>query len=136
MQLQLPFCAKELPNGKKLYRRKRGYTFTLNASTTTVHTITVPYSEAKINEVELLWFPEGITVDMKVKDSTTGTYSTIPNYTFNQFGFNVVIEKDFYKDLSQYDADVYMNMQIEFTFTNSTEISKTVGLNMIFHEVI
>ncbi len=136
MQLQLPFCSKELPNGKKLYRNKHGYTFTLEASTTTVYSITVPYTECKINEAEVLWAPEGVTLDMKIKDTSTGTYSTVPDYVFAQYSHGVVVAKDFYRDISQYDADVYSGMILEFTLTNSSETEKTVGINITFHKVV
>lgn len=135
MNLQLPFASKELPNGKKLYRRVHGYTFTLAASSNTTYTVTVPYAEAKINEAEILWAPEGVTVNMKVKDSTSGTYSGVSNYVLNQFGYNVVISKDIFKDISPYDADVYLNMQLEFEFANASATEKTIGLNVVFHEI-
>lgn len=136
MNLQLPFCSKELPNGKKLYRHKYGYSFSLAANGTTVYNITVPYTACKINEAEILWAPEGVSVDMKIKDTASGTYSTVPNYTFAQYGYSVMIAADYYKDVSQYDADVYSGMILEFTFNNTSATSKTIGLNMIFHEVV
>lgn len=130
------FAEKNLANGKKLFRRKHGYTLTLAASGTTTYTITVPYVTAKINEAEILWAPEGVSLNMKVKDSATGTFSGVPNYVLNQFGFNVVLSKDFYSDYSQYDADVYGSMQIEFTFTNNSGIEKQIGINLVFHEIL
>lgn len=136
MYLQLPFASKELPSGKKLFRRVHGYTFTLAASGTTTYTVTVPYAECKINEAEIIWAPEGVSVNMRVKDSTGGTYSGTPNLTLNQFGFNVIISKDAYKDASPYDADVFLNMQLEFEFTNSSSTEKTIGLNVVFHEIV
>ncbi len=135
MFLPLPFASKELPSGKKLYRRKHGYSLTLNANGDTVYTITVPYLEAKINEAEIIHCPEGVTLDMKVKDSTTGTYTGTPNYLLNQFGFNINVGKDLFSDKSDYDADVFTGMQLEFTFHNSTATSKEIGINIVFHEI-
>lgn len=130
------FAEKNLANGKKLFRRKHGYVLTLNASGSTTHTITVPYTAAKINEAEILWAPEGVKLSMKVKDTVTGTFSGVPNYVLNQFGFDVAVAKDFYSDYSQYDADVYGGMQIEFTFTNLTTVEKQIGINLVFHEIL
>lgn len=136
MQLILPFSAKELANGKKLYRRKHGYMLSLSASGNTTHIITVPYNHAKINEAEILWAPEGVCVNMIIKDSTVGPYKGIPNAVLSQYGSNVVVAKDLYVDTSPYDADVYLNMQIEFTFTNASATSKNIGINIVFHEVV
>lgn len=132
----LPFASKKIGNNKKLFRRKHGYALTLAASGITTYTVTVPYLQAKINEAEIVWAPEGVIVDMKVKDSTSGTYTTVPNYILSQYGYSVVVSKDFFKDTSQYDADVYVGMQLEFTFNNSSETSKVIGLNIVFHEIV
>lgn len=136
MNLQLPFCAKDLPTGEKLFRRKKGVIFTINATGETVVTMAVPYAKAKINEAEILWAPEGLTAAMKIKDTAAGTYSGSPNYVLNQYGDNVLIGKDFWKDVSQYDADVRIGMILEFTFTNHGGITKDMGLNMVFHELV
>lgn len=131
----LPFCSKTLPDGKRLFRRKYGYTFTLNASGDTTLDITVPIAACKINEADFLWFPEGVTACLSVVDTSTGTYSTVPNYVFNQYGTDVAIAKDYFLDKSPYDADVYINMILRFVFTNSTATTKTVAVNVVFHEV-
>lgn len=136
MNLTLPFCAKELPTGEKLFRRKKGLTFTLAATGETVVQIAVPYAKAKINEAEIFWAPEGVSAVMKVKDTATGTYSTIPNYVLNEYGHDVNIAKDYYRDISPYDADVRVGMVLEFTFTNRSGVEKLMGLNTVFHEVV
>jgi hypothetical protein len=135
MNLQLPFASKELPNGKKLYRRKHGYLVTLAANGNTEKLIEVPYVSAKINEAEIVWAPEGVSVDMMVIDNALGTFSGTPNATLDQFGFDVAIEVNHFKDISQYDADVYQSMVIKFVLKNPTATTKTVGINMVFHEV-
>lgn len=132
----LPFATKELSNGKKLFRRKHGYKFSLDSSGTTTYKITVPYNACKINEAEFLDFPKGVSVLMKVLDSTTGTYTTVPNAVLNQYGFDALIAKDFYRDTSPYDADCFLGMQLEFIFSHAANISDEVGLNMTFHEVV
>lgn len=136
MQLRLPFCAKELPGGEKLYRRAHGYTVTLAPNGSTTLIIHVPYNACKINEAEVIGCCAGVSVDIKVLDSTSGTYTGVPSYMLNQFGFNVNIAKDYYKDLSPYDADLRLNMQIQFTFINSSSDTPTLGVNVPFHEVV
>ncbi len=136
MNLMLPFCSKNMPDGKRLFRRKHGYTFTLDAEGDTVLEITVPYAHCKIQEADLVWFPEGVTARMKVLDSTAGTYSGTPNLVLNEYGSDVVIAKDYFHDKSPYDADVYQNMVLQITFTNPTEVTKRVGMNVVFHEVL
>lgn len=132
MQLILPFSSKALPTGEKLYRRKYGYVFSQDVGTT-VHEIVVPYSWCKINEIEILDHPKGCAVNMKILDTTTGTYSSIPNYMFNQFGFNVNIGSDSFKDISQYDADVYQGMRIVLEI--SSPVSYELRVNIVFHEI-
>lgn len=136
MFLPTPFASKELADGKKLFRRKHGYVTTLNANGTTTLEINVPYNVAKINEVDVLWCPEGITADLTVHDTPTGTISGVPNYQLNKFGFNVAIAKDYWTDHSPYDADVIKDMKIKLILTNNTEVSKDIAVNIVFHEVI
>jgi len=136
MNLMLPFCSKNLPDGKRLFRRKHGYTFTLDAEGDTVLEITVPYTHCKIQEADLVWFPEGVTAQMKVLDTAAGTYSGTPNYVFNEYGVNIAIAKDYFVDKSPYDADVYGGMILQITFNNPTATTKTVGMNVVFHEVL
>lgn len=136
MMLPLPFASKQMPDGKKLYRRKHGYQVTLSASGSTFLIITCPYATAKINEAEILWAPEGVTLNMKIKDSVTGTYTTVPNYPLNQFGFTVNVATTYFQDISAYDADIFQGMQIEFEFINNNGITKPIGINMVFHEVV
>lgn len=133
MFLPLPFASKELPSGKKLFRRKHGYQFTcINGIST--HEIVVPYPQAKINEIEILNQGLNCKVNLKVLDTATGTYSTIPNFVLDQFGFNVNLREKFFEDTSQYDADVYMGMRIQLEIDNPNP-EFNMGVNIVFHEV-
>lgn len=132
MMLLLPFSSKAMPDGKRLFRRKYGYVFTQIAGTST-HEITVPYTEAKINEVEFIDSVAGCSSNLKILDTAAGTYSGVPNYVLNQFGFDVNIQRDYYKDISQYDADVFTGMRIVIEFTSPSAFSLRV--NIVFHEL-
>lgn len=136
MNLMLPFASKDLPNGKKLKRRTNGIQFTIPASDSITVSYTCPYSQAKINEVEVLWAPEFVTAIMNVKDTPAGTYSAVPNAILDTFGNACNIGKDYWKGRSEYDADIYGGMVLEFVVTNGSAVSKTVGINMVFHEVV
>lgn len=133
-----PFASK-LFGSKKLFRRVHGIPFTLNNSSVdsgiTVVDFTIPYAQAKITAAEILWTPEGIFIDFEVYDTSTGTYSTVPNHKLNQFAFGLALSKDYHEDTSDYDADLYGGMIIRATFHNSTSITKAMAINFILHEV-
>lgn len=129
---QPPFAAKVLPNGKKLYGRAHGKAFTLTAGANTLD-FDVPYAACKITGMEIVGGEIGDTLDFFILDDDSGTYSTIPNYMLNQFGFDVAVSKDFYKRESAYDADLYYNMCISIAYYSQT--AKTVYINYILHEV-
>jgi len=143
IQQQSPFSAKVIKDGK-LFRRLHGSTFTLNASGDTVHEITVPYLKCKINKLELLWFPEGVTVDFEVLDTEdcaiqiamgVPEQDRVPNAMLNQFSFGAGIRTNYHEDTSEYDADLIQDMKIRITLHNPTIVTKTVCINSVFHEI-
>lgn len=85
--------------------------------------------------IEVLWAPEGVKAQMNVRDTAAGTYSTIPNYLLDTFGVDVNIAEGYWKGRSEYDADINVGMVIEFVITNVSNVSKTVGINIVYHEV-
>jgi len=129
-----PFASKLLPGGKKLFRRVHGVKATLSGDTDFI--LTIPYAQCKINGLEIVWAPVGLQVDLKILDSTTGTYTTIPNYQLNQFGFATGIAEHFYTETSNYDADLYINMQVKCTILNPDSLTDTICVNFILHEVV
>lgn len=133
MNLMLPFGSKTLPDGKKLYRRKHGYTFSQTAGTVT-HEIVVPYAFCKTNHAELVGCPEVCLANFKVLDTAEGTYSGVPNALLNQFGFDVNVAKDAFRDIAEYEADLYTGMRIVIELTSATAF--TFGVNIVFHEVV
>ncbi len=131
-----PFASKTLKDGSKLYRRKHGYFIDTIAGSSVDKIVTVPYAKCKINKIEIIDANTRDCIDLLVLDDTNGTYSTIPNYVLNQFGFGVVVSDLLYADKSDYDADLYMGMQLKVVYHNRTNNNKEVGLNVIFHEVV
>lgn len=86
-----------------------------------------------INEIEIINCETGDSVDFFVLDSDTGTYTTVPNYPLNQFGFDVKCPNDFYRRLSNYDADLLQGMQLYLVYNSKS--AKSVYVNYILHEV-
>ena len=134
MNLSTPFASKELPTGERLFRRKHGHTHTLTTGASTLE-ITVPF-KCKLNQAEVLYCPEGVSCDFKILDTAAGTYSTVPNYLLNQFGYDVNIAKDFFTDTSQFEADLLTGMRVVVVFNNTSDTEKTIGVNIVFYEVV
>jgi len=135
-----PFATKVLKDGSKLFRRKHGVKTTIAANAEEDIIFTVPYSQAKINKLEVIDANALDRIDLLVKspiDVPTATAYGMPaDYLLNQFGFDVVVSSLLYSDKSDYDADVYYGMQIIARYKNDTNEAKDVGLNLIYHEVV
>jgi len=135
-----PFATKVLKCGAKLFRRKHGIRDTIEANSDKDIVFTVPYNQAKINKLEIIDANALDTVDLLVKSpinaEAAAAYGMPANYLLNQFGFDVVVSELLYSDKSDYDADVYKYMQIIVTYKNKTSSPKTVGFNLIYHEVV
>jgi hypothetical protein len=140
----LPFASKELPDGKKLFRRVHGFKVQLVANGDAVGTFTIPYASAKINEAEIVNAPAGLTVDFEVLDTDQGTIqiskgvppgSAVPNLMLDKFGHDVNVAAVHYNDKSPYDADVIQGMKIRVTLKNPTNSTDLVGVNIVVHEV-
>lgn len=131
--VQSPFTDKKIATGK-LFRRAHGAKHTIVPGDSALNFV-VPYNQVKINEAQILWAFEGITIDFEVFDTAQGTYSGVPNFKLNQFGFGLGVAKDFFEDVSSYDADLYIGMIIKCTFHNPTVITKEVCVNLVLHEI-
>lgn len=126
-----PFGAKTF-GSKKLYKREHGIQQTLIAGVNTI-LFTIPYAWVKILGLEIIGGENLDKIDMFVLDSTAGTYSGYPNYTLNQFGYNVNVEAGSYEEQNSYDADLYQGMQLKISYTSLS--AKTIGINFNLNEV-
>lgn len=134
---RLPFASKTLADGKNLFRRIHGIKLTTDG-TTNAQTIifVVPYTSAKITSTEIIGAELGDMIDFKILDTSSGIVTGIPNYTLNQFGFNVYPSKERYDQTSEYDADLFVGLQLEITLTPVDTIVRTVYFNLVLHEVV
>ena len=126
-----PFSSKKFGD-KSLFKRVHGVTQALNTGANTI-TFAIPYPWVKITGLEIVNGAALETASVSVLDSTSGTYTGVANYKLNQFGFNIVVAKDYYEHKSEYDADLYYGMQIQITYESLSD--KTVGINFILNEV-
>jgi len=126
------FADKKTHEGKKLYGRTHGKSFTLSSGANTID-FDIPYAACKITGMEVVGSEIGDTLDFFILDDDSGTYSTVPNYVLNQFGFDVAVSKDFYKRESPYDADLYYDMCISIAYYSTS--AKTIYVNYVLHEV-
>jgi hypothetical protein len=128
----LPFAAKTLPNGKKLYKRETGIQSTLIQGENII-IYTVPYNWVKMIGVDILYGEKLDKCDLMILDTAAGTYSTVPNLQLNQFGFMVNISEGKHEENSEYDADLYVGMQIKIVYYSQSP--KTIGINFNLNEV-
>lgn len=135
-----PFAAKKIVvNGveKNLFKRVHGVSANIGANSTGNIDLIVSYAHAKFTGAEIFGTNLGDDLNFYVLDDANNTYSGAPgsNYQLNQFGFNVKMPPDRYKNTSDYDADVYTGMVIRCEFTNNTGSAKDVHMNVWLHEV-
>jgi hypothetical protein len=128
-----PFGSKVLPNGKKLFRRAQGISSALSVGSNNI-SFTIPYTACKITGVQVLNGEIGDTANFKVLDTAAGTVSGVPNYTLNQFGYNVNIVPDVADYPAKYDADMFVGLVLRLEYTSIS--AKTIYINFDLHEVI
>ena len=141
-QASFPFAKKVTEDGKKLFKRVHGVKASLSGDTTI--SLDVPYNSCKINGLEIVWAPAGLQADLKVYDTPQGhiqigmgvpTESITPSLLLNQFGFASGVAKDYYEEISQYDADLIKDMKLEVTLLNPNNKTGDVCVNFILHEL-
>ena len=125
------FAAKTIGT-KKLFKRVVGLQNALVVDDNTIIWVCT-FNWVKFMAVEIMGGETGDYVSLCVLDTATGTFSTIPNYTLNQFGFNANVSKDFYEQRSEFDADVYIGLQIKIVYHSKS--AKNIGINFVMNEV-
>lgn len=135
VQANPPYGSKTIViNGvtKSLFARFTGLQYSLSTGTNTLnYTATYPWS--KLLGVEAVGCELLDTVDFKVYDTASGTYSGHANALLNQFSYTLNLPKDYYLRMAQFDADLYVGMVIQMTYNSIS--NKTVGINLLLNEV-
>lgn len=117
-----------------LFFRGKGLKQTIPANSTANIIYTLPYTKGKINGLEILYGNDGDTCNFKVLDTTTGSYTTVPNYLLNQFGYDWNIKSVGTKEILPYDADIFLGMQLVVSYTNNSDNDTEVAVNFYIHE--
>ena len=140
VESQIPFASKKIKVGgveKSLFKRVHGVELSIADGQTGNIDFVVPHPQTKFTGAEIFGTDLGDEVDFTVHDDASNTYSGAPgsNYQLNQFGFNVKMPPDRYKNTSNYDADLYYGMIVRCAYTNNSGATKTVYMNVWLHEV-
>lgn len=137
-----PFASKTL-NGKSIYRRKLGIVKDCPTGETEFEFV-VPYNNVKINEVEFVNCEAGDCIDLFVHDTEQGHVqlskgvppeSITPFLILNQFGFDTAVPNGFYRDVSEYDADLIKGMKVRVVYKHAGQDTLKNGMNIVFHEL-
>lgn len=127
----LPFASKKM-NGKSLYKRIHGISCDVEIGANEI-LFTVPYNLCKITGIEFLNGSHGDSCSLEVLDTATGLITGIPNQKLNQFGFSVYVAHGFYEHKSEYDADLYKDLQLKIIYTSIED--KNIAMNFILNEL-
>jgi len=127
--------AEKMFEGKKLYHRPLGKGFSLTAGSNNLK-ITVPHAHVKFTGIEFINCEALDYASLQILDSVNGDYGAgpsdpIPN---SDFGTIVNLPNDYYRAESKFDADLYINMQVEIVYESKS--CKDIGINLIWDEVI
>ena len=129
---QQPAFSAKTVDGKNLYNRTTGHSYAVTATTQDLK-FEIPFAQMKFNGLEVIGATLGDSLNLYVWDSVSGTYTTVPNYPLNQFGYTVFPCEGKYSRVSKYDADIYLGMQIVVEYTSVD--SKTIYINYDLHEL-
>lgn len=130
------FAAKTVIIGtaiKNLFKRFTGITQTLAIGSNTFIWTQSAFPWVKFLALEVIGGELGDTCDLYVLDTSTGTYTGVPNYTLNRFAYTANVAPTFYRHTSEYDSDLYQNLQIKFVYTSIS--AKNIYINFDMNEV-
>lgn len=141
-----PFSEKNLPDGRKIFKRVHGISAIVHNTTNNIEFI-VPHNACKITGVNIIAAKFGDNVNFKVYDTPEGMIQqlfygvsaedAIPNKFLNQFGFNVYLSENIHIEDSNYPADLIKDMKIIIEYIpKDTGVERDVYINFILHELI
>ena len=130
-----PMASKTLATGEKLFKRVHGVK---KPSTEVVVGENIilwpcPYNWVKFIAIEFIGSDNGDSASLEILDKAANPLYGIPNLKLNQFGFAVNLPKDFYKHESEFDADLYKDLQVKIIYHSITQ--KDIKVNLVMNEV-
>lgn len=130
------FASKILADGTHLFKRKHGVVGGIvQPGSTGGFLFTIPYNSCKITDVEVVGSKLNDQVNFKIHDTSTGLISTVPYYPINQFGYDVFVSEGIFRESSNYDADLFLDLNLGMEYTNNGTTPVTVNFNVTLHEV-
>ena len=122
--------------GKKLFARLTGLPpVTVLAGQAENFDFSFPYSVGKVNSSEIIGCNAHDIADFFVLDDNVGTYTTVPNYTLNQYGFDVNLKEGFHEFYCEYPGTIYQNMILRVRYENKSDVDTKVSINLKIHEL-
>jgi len=131
LNINHPFGAKADMNF-----RGEGIKYTFAADEEYTMELPVTWAKAELTGVEVMGNKLGDNIQLKILDTATGTYSTIPNYVLNQFGFDWNLPDTFYRKELPYYATLHQGMRIAVVYKNNSGEPSTVYINFDIHEAL
>lgn len=128
-----PLANNNAGNGKFFYQRAVGIRQTLSAGSNTFTWTQSTFPMSQVYAIEVIGAENGDYTDFIVLDTSTGTLSGVPNYPLNQFGFTTNLAPGFYSREAKFPATIIEGLQFKFVYNSVS--AKTVGINIIFHEI-
>jgi hypothetical protein len=130
----MPWASRKFGD-RTIWKRIHGHSFAATNGTS-VTIFVVPYAHCKITAIEVINCAAMDVASFAVLDTQAGTYKGIPNAVLNQVAFSTILPAGFYSHRAEYDADLYMGMQLRVTYTASVLLPRQVGVNFILHELV
>ncbi len=131
----LPFAAKTLPDGSKIYRRVRGISGEVQNAADNIDFL-VPFT-CKITGLQILNGALGDKATFQVLDTATGTLSGVPYAVLNTYAQDVYIRPDFAEYPSRYDADLITGLTLRIVYDAVDELlPRTIYVNYDLHQIV
>jgi hypothetical protein len=127
--------------GEEAAKKVTGSKTTIPAGETKDIRLVFPYAKGLIKGAKIINTHVGDSLNFKILDTDTNAYSQAPveavgpNYTLNQFGFDVYLPDGFLDDTADFAGTLYQGMILCCEYTNNTSSEKVVYMNSDIYEL-
>tara|TARA_R110000868_G_C10972548_1_gene770422 strand:- start:15806 stop:16237 length:432 start_codon:yes stop_codon:yes gene_type:complete len=128
--------------GETAFKKVTGTKKVIAANSTENIELTFPFTKGLIKGAKIINTHIGDSLNFKIKDTATNTYSQAPievfgaNIVLNQFGFDVYLTNESLEDTAEFAGELYSGMILCCEYTNNTNESKTVYMNADIYELV